>query len=247
MPDPIASSNHGAVTAVLKAIRLIGLANVISAKRCPERDLVLAMIAARIITHGQSKAALARSWQTTTLASELGIGEASAVALYRAMDWLEGRQNRIQNKLARKYLKASSLVMYDLTFTWMEGHHCPLARTGYSWDGKRGKLQVNCGLLCDIRGRPVAVSVHAGNVADPQTIGPEIDRLRKHFSLARVVAVTNGLKLYHFFPGMILGRMGSRVRASPHPGNNLSCLKKLTIQQEDYYMLALENSMDFHH
>ena len=189
MPDPVSSSNHGNVEAVMKAIRLLGLDTIISSRRCRERDLVLAMVASRIINPGMSKSALARSWKNTTLAGELQLGEASAVELYNAMDWLGERQNRIQNKLARRYLDPSSPVMYDLTSTWMEGSNCPYSRHGYSRDGKRGKLQVNFGLLCDIRGRPVAVSVHDGNVPDSQAIGPEIDRLRKGFSLDRVVII----------------------------------------------------------
>ena len=178
----------GAVQAVLAAIQRLGFAALISAKPCRERDLVLAMVAARILAP-QTKLATTRWWHTSTLADELHVADADEDDLYAAMDWLLGRQDIIQKKLAVRHLPAGSLVLYDLTSSYFEGVTCPLAKFGHNRDGKRGKLQVNYGLLTDARGCPVAVSVHEGNTADPQTLLPEVQRLQQDFGIARLVLV----------------------------------------------------------
>jgi transposase len=146
------------------------------------------MIAARIIAP-HTKLATTRWWHTTTLAADFGVADATEDELYAAMDWLLARQDRIQKKLATRHLSEGSLVLYDLSSSYFEGKTCPLAQLGYSRDGKKGKPQVNYGLLTDARGCPVAVSVHAGNTADPQTLMPEIDRLRNDFGIGQVVMV----------------------------------------------------------
>jgi len=133
--------------------------------------------------------ATTRWWHNTTLADSFGVSEASEDDLYADMDWLLARQNRIQKKLAGRHLQTGSLVLYDLSSSYFEGSHCPLAKRGYSRDGKKGKLQVNYGLLTDRRGCPVAVSVHEGNTVDPQTVMPETDRLRNDFGLAQLILV----------------------------------------------------------
>jgi transposase len=115
--------------------------------------------------------------------------DATEDELYAAMDWLLAHQGRIQKKLAGRHLEDGSLVLYDLSSSYFEGAHCPLAKLGYSRDGKKGKPQVNYGLLTDVRGCPVAVSVYAGNTADPQTLMPQIDRLRNGFGIAQLVMV----------------------------------------------------------
>jgi|TARA_Y100000296_G_C5163708_1_gene253329 transposase len=186
--EVISSRSHGTVQAVMTAMKQLGVATLIGSKSCRERDLVAAMVAARIIAP-QTKLATTRWWQTTTLADQFGINDATEDELYAAMDWLLLRQNRIQQKLARRHLENGSLVLYDLSSSYFEGCHCPLAKRGYSRDGKRGKLQVNYGLLTDQRGCPVAVSVHEGNTADPQTLMPQVDRLRNDFGLSHVVMV----------------------------------------------------------
>jgi hypothetical protein len=182
------SRAHGHVQAVAAAMHRLGLATMIAAKPSRERDLVLAMVAARIIAP-HTKLATTRWWGTTTLAEDFGVADADEDDLYAAMDWLLGRQETIQKKLAARHLRAGSLVLYDLSSSYFEGTTCPLAKLGYNRDGKKGLLQVNYGLLTDARGCPVAVSVYEGNVADSQTLLPEIERLRKHFNIERLVMV----------------------------------------------------------
>jgi hypothetical protein len=182
------SRAHGHVQAVATAMQRLGLASVVAAKRSRERDLVLAMVASRIVAP-HTKLATTRWWHTTTLAEDFGVAAASEDDLYAAMDWLLARQDAIQKKLAARHLSAGGLVLYDLSSSYFEGTHCPLAKLGYSRDGKRGLLQVNYGLLTDARGCPVAVSVYEGNVADSATLLPEVTRLREHFGVEQLVIV----------------------------------------------------------
>ena len=187
--DPVRSRHHGAVQAVRVAMNAIGLPRLLARERCPERDLVLAMVAGRILRPG-SKLATSRWWRNTTLPEEFGIGDdVAADDLYAAMDWLDGRQEGIQGRLARRWIKEDDLALWDLSSTWYEGSHCPLARFGYSRDRKRGLPQINFGLLCDRDGRPVSVSVYPGNITDKETLLPELDRLQRRFGLSRVVMV----------------------------------------------------------
>jgi len=164
------------------------LAALIAAKPCRERDLVLAMMASRIVAP-HTKLATTRWWHTTTLAEDFGVAEASEDDLYAAMDWLLARQAAIQNKLAARHLSAGGLVLYDLSSSYFEGSCCPLAKLGYSRDGRRGLLQVNYGLMSDARGCPVAVSVHEGNVADSHTLMPAVHKLREDFGIEQLVMV----------------------------------------------------------
>jgi len=166
----------------------LGLASLLGTKPCPERDLVCAMVASRIICPA-TKLATTRLWHTSTLAVEFGVADASEDDLYAAMDWLLAGQDRIQKKLAARHLKEDSLVLYDLSSSYFEGSHCPLSKLGYSRDGKRGTLQVNYGLLTDDRGCPVAISVHAGNTSDSTTFMPQVTRLREQFGIKRMVMV----------------------------------------------------------
>ena len=182
------SQPHGHVEAVHRMMERLGLPGVIAGKPCRERDLVLALIAARIVGP-QTKLATTRSWAATTLADTFGVTEADEQDCYAAMDWLLARQDRIQKKLAARHLKADGLVLYDLSSSYFEGTTCPLARRGYSRDGRRGTLQVNYGLMTDDRGCPVAVTVHEGNTADPVTLMPEITRLKEDFGITQFVMV----------------------------------------------------------
>jgi transposase len=184
----IQSRAHGHVEVVAQTMRRLGMASVLAATPCRERDLVLAMVAARILAP-HTKLGTTRWWHTTTLADDFGVAAADEDDLYAAMDWLLARQDRIQKKLAARHLPAGSLVLYDLSSSYFEGTTCPLAKRGYSRDGKRGTLQVNYGVLTDVRGCPVAVSVHEGNTADPETLMPEIQRLQHDFGLAQLVLV----------------------------------------------------------
>ncbi len=183
-----ASRAHGHVQVVAAAMQRLGFASLIAAKPCRERDLALAMVTSRILAPA-TKLATTRWWHTTTLAEDFGVADASEDDLYAAMDWLLKRQNAIQKKLALRHLSAGGLVLYDLSSSYFEGSTCPLAKLGYSRDGKRGTLQVNYGLLTDARGCPVAISVHEGNVADSQTFMPEVQRLREDFGIEQLVMV----------------------------------------------------------
>jgi transposase len=145
-------------------------------------------VAARIIAP-HTKLATTRWWHTTTLAEDFGVAAATEDDLYAAMDWLLARQDTIQKKLAARHLRAGSLVLYDLSSSYFEGTTCPLAKLGYNRDGKKGLLQVNYGLLTDARGCPVAVSVYEGNVADSQTLLPELERVRERFGVEQLVMV----------------------------------------------------------
>ena len=155
---------------------------------CRERDLVSSMIAARILGP-QSKPATTRWWKDTTLGEMFGVDDAEVDELCAAMDWLGKRQNRILGKPARRHIRDVGLVLFDLTSSYFEGTTCPLGGRGHNRDGKKGKLQVNCGLLCDIGGFPVSVSVYAGNIWDPKILMPEVARLQKRFGLQRAAIV----------------------------------------------------------
>jgi transposase len=179
---------HGHVHAVELAMQRLDFASLLGSKPSPERDRVLAMVAARIVAP-HTKLATTRWWHTTTLATDLGVADANEDDLYAAMDWLLVRQDAIQKKLAARHLSAGGLVLYDLSSSYFEGTTCPLARLGHNRDGKKGLLQVNYGLLTDARGCPVAVSVHEGNVADSSTFLPEVQRLRESFGVGQLVMV----------------------------------------------------------
>ena len=183
-----ASAAHGHVQAVWQAMQRLGFASLLASKPCPDRDLVAAMVASRIICPA-TKLATTRLWHTSTLAHEFGVTDATEDDLYAAMDWLLAGQDRIQKKLAARHLQEDAPVLYDLSSSYFEGSHCPLAKLGYSRDGKRGTLQVNYGLLTDGRGCPVAVSVHEGNTSDSTTFMPEVTRLREDFGIKRMVMV----------------------------------------------------------
>ena len=174
--------------AVTLTMQRLGFASLLGAKSSRERELVLAMVAARIVAP-HTKLATTRWWHTTTLASDFGVAEANEDDLYAAMDWLLARQDAIQKKLAARHLSDGGLVLYDLSSSYFEGTTCPLAKLGHNRDGRKGLLQVNYGLLTDARGCPVAVSVHEGNVADSTTFLPEVQRLRESFGLEHLVMV----------------------------------------------------------
>jgi len=188
----VRSLPHGHVAATLGALRKVGLDKLIASRRNRQRDLVVAMIVARVIDP-RSKLATARglSGETafTSRGEVLGIQDADANDLYAAMDWLQARQERIEDALGKKHLRDGTLVLYDVTSTYFEGRTCPLAQFGHSRDGKKDKLQIVIGLLCDVEGRPVAVEVFEGNVSDPATLARQVRKLRERFGLRRVVLV----------------------------------------------------------
>ncbi|WP_321476468.1 IS1634 family transposase [uncultured Paludibaculum sp.] len=179
---------HGHVQAVLGSMYRLGLDSLLASKPCRERDLILAMIAERLL-HPCSKLATTRLWHTTTLAEELRVADATEDDLYQAMDWLLARQSHIEKKLAQRHLQDGSLVLYDVSSSYYEGHTCPLARLGHNRDGKKGLPIIVYGLLTDSEGRPVAVDVYPGNTGDPTTVPDQVDKLRQRFGLSRVVLV----------------------------------------------------------
>jgi len=186
--EVISSRPHGHVHAVALAIERLGLASLLGSKASGERELVLSMVAARVVAP-HTKLATTRWWHTSTLAADFGVSTANEDDLYAAMDWLWARQEAIQKKLAARHLREGGLVLYDLSSSYFEGSRCPLARLGHNRDGKKGLLQVNYGLLTDARGCPVAVSVHEGNVADSATLLPEVQRLRERFGVEQLVMI----------------------------------------------------------
>ena len=179
---------HGHVQAVLGTIRQLGLDNLISSQRCRQRDLVVAMIAERLL-HPGSKLATTRSWRNTTLAEELAVADADEDELYQALDWLLARQSRVEKKLARQHLSEAAVVLYDITSSYYEGHCCPLAKFGHNRDGKKDRPIIVYGMLADADGRPVAVEVYEGNTGDPTTVPDQVEKLQKRFGLQRVVLV----------------------------------------------------------
>jgi transposase len=179
---------HGHVEAVLKMIKKLGLDDLITSEPSPRRNLVVAMIAERLI-FPSSKLANTRHWHDTTLAQELDVAEATADQLYDAMDWLLQRQAAIETKLAKRHLSDGGLVLYDVTSSYYEGKTCPLARFGHDRDGKSGCPIIVYGALTDAEGRPVAVQVYPGNTADPKTVPDQVETLTNRFGLTRVVLV----------------------------------------------------------
>jgi hypothetical protein len=183
---------HGHVAAVLGTLRDIGLDRILgpAGSRC--RDLVIAMMVARLIAPA-SKLATARMLDPATAASSLGdvlgLGAVDEDELYAAIDWLGERQQAIEKALARKHLRDGTLVLYDVSSSYLEGRCCELAKLGYNRDGKKGKLQIVYGLLCAPDGCPVAIEVFEGNTADPRTLGAQIDKVKSRFALKHVVLV----------------------------------------------------------
>jgi transposase len=179
---------HGHVEAILKMIRKLELPALIASEPSRRRNLVLAMIAERLL-FPSSKLANTRHWRDTTLAEELDVGDATADQLYDAMDWLLSRQEIIEKKLAQRHLGDGAMVLYDLTSSYYEGKTCPLARYGHDRDGQTGCPIIVYGTLTDADGRPVAVQVYPGNTGDPTTIPDQVETLTKRFGLSRVVLV----------------------------------------------------------
>jgi Transposase DDE domain len=183
------SQAHGHVEAVRTAMRRLGFERLIDKTRSRERDLVVGMVAGRIIAPEASKLAMTQAWADATLADDLGIADADEDELYAAMDWLAERQDNIEKRLAKRHLKSGGLVLFDLTSSWFEGVTCPLAKIGCSRDGRKGTLQVNYGVMTDERGCPVAVSVFEGNTGDPKTLLPQVEKIKHNFGIDRLAMV----------------------------------------------------------
>ena len=218
---------HGHVAAALGTFRRLGLESILSRSRGPQRDLAVAMIVARILEPA-SKLATARGFHpetvTSSLAAVLGLDQAvDETQLYRSLDWLLERQQSIENALAKRYLSAGSLILYDVSSTYFEGRHCPLARFGHSRDERSGNQQIVFGLLTNAEGCPVAVEVFAGNTGDPTTVAAQVSKVRERFHLKQIVLVGDR--------GMLTS---ARIREDLQPQEGLqwiSALKSIQIQQ----------------
>lgn len=186
--EVISSVPHGHVAAVTGLAKTLGLDELLGSA-CEERDLALALVVARVIRPG-SKAASARWVSRTTLAPDLGIQGAGPDECYEAMDWLVSRQDHIEAALAGRHLKEGGLVYYDVSSSYVDGHHCELAARGYPRDpAGKGRYQIVYGLICDPEGRPVGIRAHRGNTADPSTLKDATDAIKVNFSLDKVVLV----------------------------------------------------------
>jgi transposase len=221
------SSPHGHVAAALGTLRRLGLEPVLSRSRNPERDVVVAMIVARILEPA-SKLATTRGFHpetaTSSLAAVLGLDEAvDETQLYGSLDWLLQRQQSIENALAKRHLSEGSLILYDVSSTYFEGRHCPLARFGHSRDERSGNPQIVFGLLTNAEGCPVAVEVFAGNTGDPATVASQVSKLRERFHLKQIILAGDR--------GMLTS---ARIREDLKPQEGLqwiSALKSIQIQQ----------------
>jgi transposase len=181
---------HGHVAAVVGAVQRLGLETVIDPQSSRQRDLVVAMVAARVLQPA-SKLATTRLWSTTSLGSVLRVEEATEDELYLAMDWLLARQALIEQRLARRYLAPGGVLLYDLSSTYVEGDHCPLAKRGYSRDGRPGKAQIEFGLVTNAAGDPIAIEAFAGNTADPTTFQGQVRKVKERFGVSQVVWVAD--------------------------------------------------------
>jgi hypothetical protein len=182
---------HGHVAAVHAMAARLGLPALLGPAGRP-RDLALALVVSRVVAPASKLSTLAW-WDDVTLGADLGVAGASTDDIYAAMDWLEDRQDAIEAELARRHLapevNPSRMALFDLSSSWLEGTRCPLAARGYSRDGKKGRLQIEYGLLTDPAGRPVAVRVLPGNTGDPAAFTQIVTVLRDKFGLAQMVMV----------------------------------------------------------
>jgi len=199
----VASYHHGHVQAVLLAMRRLAFPQLLAPRPSPERDLAQALVAAQLLRPA-SKLAITRWWRITTLPSQLKVTGATEDDLYEAMDWLLERQSGIEQRLAARHLEQGGLALYDLTSSYFEGVTCPLAAWGHDRDGKKGKLQVNWGLLTDRRGCPVAASVFEGNTSDSKTLLPQVEKAQSQFGIQELVMVGDR--------GMITGKQIEALR-----------------------------------
>ncbi|WP_420065261.1 IS1634 family transposase [Microcystis aeruginosa] len=192
--EVIRSLPHGHVMAILETIKKLDLDKIISEKSSRIRNLVVAMIVARII-NPKSKLATARGFNSETCSQSLGqlldLEKADEDELYNALDWLLEKQEKIEKHLAIKHLESGTLVLYDVTSTYLEGNGCELGKYGYNRDKKKGKTQIVFGLLCSAKGCPIAVEVFEGNTSDGATLSGQIEKVRKGWGIENVVWVSD--------------------------------------------------------
>ncbi len=179
---------HGHVRAILGTMRKLGLDTLLASKGSRERDLVMALIAERLL-HPSSKLGTTRLWGCSTLGEELKVQGAHVNEVYGALDWLWARQSRIEKKLAARHLQEGSQVFYDASNSHYEGSTCPLACFGHGKNGRRDLPVIAYGVLSDPEGRPIAMDVYPGKTADPKTVPDQVGKLKKRFKLKSVVLV----------------------------------------------------------
>jgi hypothetical protein len=215
---------HGHVAAVIAMMRKLDIPRLLGRRATRERDLALALIASRVIAAG-SKLATLRLLAPETASSSLGrvldLGTIEEREIYDALDWLGARQARVERQMARRHLQDGTLVLYDVSSSYLEGRCCALAQHGYSRDHRADRPQIVYGLLCDRDGRPIAVEVFDGNTGDPGTLGSQVEKLKRRFGLRHVVLVGDR--------GMITS---ARIRAEINPAGFdwISCLRARQIQ-----------------
>ena len=183
---------HGHVAAVVGTMRELGFDRIFATRKSREKDLAMALVAGRVLHPGSKlslSGLLAEGSRSSTLGQVLGVEGTDENELYGAMDWLVARQGKIENALARRHLTNGCLVLYDVSSSYLEGKHCPLARFGYSRDHRSDRMQITYGLLCNSEGCPVAVEVFEGNTNDHQTVASQVQKLKGRFGLAHVVLV----------------------------------------------------------
>jgi hypothetical protein len=185
-----ASLPAGHVNAALIMARRLGLAELLDRSPSRRRDLCLAMVLSRVISPG-SKLSTVRTLGQSTLASEFGVEGADEDDLYAAMDWLIERQDRVEDRLAKRHLRDGEMVLYDVSSSYFEGRSCPLGKLGYSRDGQKNLPQIIYGLLCDSDGRPVAVEVFSGETHDDKTLPSQVTKIKDRFGLAKVTVVAD--------------------------------------------------------
>jgi hypothetical protein len=214
------SRGHGHVALVHAAAGQLRLPALLG-PACRERDLAYALIVSRVVAPAPKLATLAW-WDDVTLGPDLGIADVPRDRVYEAMDWLLGRQDAIEAGLARRHLRSGGIAMFDLSSSWVEGTHCDLAARGYSRDGKKGREQIEYGLLTDPEGRPVAIRVFPGNTADPTAFTEAVQTVRGKFGLDDLVMVGDR--------GMITS---ARIRALEEAGGLswITCLRAPAIRK----------------
>ena len=232
---------HGHVAAALGTVRKLKLDRWIDTKPSRKRNIVLALITARILCPRSKLAtaqALKEESQTSSLGHELGLSRVHENEIYEAMDWLYARKDAIESRLAKRHLTEGSVVLCDVTSTYVEGFGADLAEFGYNRDRKKGKKQINFGLLCDKQGRPVAVEVFSGSVADPATLTKQLKKLKKRFGLNKVTLVGDRGLLTH-------ARLGEEVKPAGYDW--ITALRKPAIgklAQQDGFQLSLFDEKD---
>lgn len=216
---------HGHVAAIIGTLRKLGIDQLIAGEDSKQRSLVLGMLALRILAP-DSKLAMTRmlgmETETSSLRSVLGLDTINANDLYRAMDWLVPRQERIERELAVRHLCGGTMVLYDITSVYFEGSHCELAKYGHNRDGKSGTTQIVVGLVCTAEGCPVSVEVYAGNTADSTTVAAQIEKVKERFGIKNVILVGDR--------GMITGKLIEEQEVSDRTFSYVTALRSDAIR-----------------